>query len=421
MSFCMRRLLAASVVILWLPAWGQQLTLSEALRTAVGRSQQIVAVDASAAALNEMAVAAGQLPDPVLKLGIENVPLSGPDRFSLTRDFMTMQRIGLMQELTRPQKRKLRVERLRQDSRRIEAERQQTIASIQRETALAWIDARYAQGMLLLIERQLKEADLQIEGAELAFRTGRGSQADVFAGRAALAALQDKARLAQRQLQTARLRLARWVGSPAAGLPLGGTAPWQDPPAGISLLQHLERAPAIAILSAQAAAAEAEVRQAEAERRPDVTLEAMYARRGPAFPDMFSVGVSIPLPINADQRQNREVAAKLASLSEARAKLQDAMAAEEAMLRVALSEWNIGKQRLQRLSQDLLPAAENRTQGALVAYSAGKADLASVLAARRDELDARMQVLLLEMETARSWAELNYHVPHDAAITKDHP
>lgn len=419
MSFYMRRLLAASVVILWLPAWGQQLTLSEALRTAVGRSQQIVAVDASSAAVSEMAVVAGQLPDPVLKLGVENVPLSGPDRFSLTRDFMTMQRIGVMQELTRSDKRRLRVERQQQDAKRIQAERRQTVAAIQRETALAWIDARYAQEALQLAQHQLREAELQVEGAELAFRTRRGSQADVFAARAAVANLQDKVRLAQRQVETARLTLARWVGSPAAALPVGGTVPWQEAPAAVALLQHLEEIPALAMLSAQVAAAETEVRQAEAERRPDVTVEAMYGRRGPAYPDMFSVGVSIPLPINLGQRQDREVAAKLAALSEARARLQDATLAQEALLRVGLTEWNTGRERMRRLNQDLIPAARGRTEGALVAYSAGSADLASVLAARREELDALMQVLSLEMETARVWAQLNYQVPQEAAATKD--
>lgn len=421
MLYSMRRLLAASVVVLWLPAWAQQLTLSEALRTAVERSQQVVAVDASAAVVSEMAVAAGQLPDPVLKLGVENVPLSGPDRFSLTRDFMTMQRIGVMQELTRSDKRRLRVERLQQDAARIRAERRQTIASIQRDTALAWIESRYAQESRRLIERQLKEAELQVEGAELTFRTGRGSQADVFAARSAVASLQDKLRLTQRQVDTARIGLARWIGPSAAALPVGGPLPWQEPPAALALLQRLDDIPVLAIQGAQVAATETEVRQAEAERRPDVTVEAMYARRGPSFPDMFSVGVSIPLPINQGQRQNREVAAKLAALSEARARLEDARLAQEASLRAGLAEWEVGRRRIQRLNEDLVPVAHNRTAGALVAYSAGKADLMAVLAARRDELDALMQVLSLEMETARLWAQLNYQAPQEPAITKGQP
>ncbi|HEX3169804.1 MAG TPA: TolC family protein, partial [Burkholderiales bacterium] len=86
------------------------LSLGDAQRIAVERSRQLAAQDASIQAMKEMGAAAGQLPDPVLKLGIDNVPADGPDRFSLTRDFMTMRRIGVMQEITRGDKRKLKTE-----------------------------------------------------------------------------------------------------------------------------------------------------------------------------------------------------------------------------------------------------------------------------------------------------------------------
>ena len=45
-----------------------------------------------AAAAREMSVAAGELPDPKLIGGFENVPTEGADAWSLDRDFMTMTR-----------------------------------------------------------------------------------------------------------------------------------------------------------------------------------------------------------------------------------------------------------------------------------------------------------------------------------------
>ena len=81
------------------------LTLAEAQRRAVERSRQIPAQDAAIAASRDMAVAAGQLPDPVLRFGIDNLPIDGPDQFSVGRDFMTMRRIGVMKEFTRSEKR----------------------------------------------------------------------------------------------------------------------------------------------------------------------------------------------------------------------------------------------------------------------------------------------------------------------------
>lgn len=415
MSFRVRRWWAASLFLACLPALAQQgLTLAEAVRLAADRSNQVVAADAAVAATAQMAVAAGQLPDPVLKAGIDNVPVSGPDRFSLSQDFMTMRRIGVMQELTRGEKRGLRVERVRRDRERLQAQREQTIATIEREAALAWIDRRYAQAMASLIQRQLQETELQVEGAELAFRTGRGGQAEVFAARAAVANLQDRLRQNDRQQHGSALTLARWAGADAARQPAQGEVPWQQAPAAMSLLQHLAEHPSLKLQRAEVAAAETEVRLAQANTRPDVTVEAMYQRRGPAFPDMFSVGVSIPLPIARADRQDREVAARLANLEEAQARYQDALAAQEATLRVQLNEWETGRTRVARLQADLLPAARNRTEGALSAYRSGKGDLMAVLAARRDELEAAMQVLQLEVETARLWAQLNFIQPQEA-------
>jgi len=77
------------------------LGLADAQRIAVERSRLLAAQDASIVASREMAAAAGQLPDPVLKLGIDNLPVDGADRFSLNRDFMTMRRIGVMQEFSK--------------------------------------------------------------------------------------------------------------------------------------------------------------------------------------------------------------------------------------------------------------------------------------------------------------------------------
>lgn len=98
------RAAAVWVAFLTLPAWAAEpLTLSEAQALAVVRSQLLAANSASITASREMAAAASQLPDPVLKLGVENLPVNGPDRLSLSRDFMTMRRIGLSQELPRAQ------------------------------------------------------------------------------------------------------------------------------------------------------------------------------------------------------------------------------------------------------------------------------------------------------------------------------
>src|SRR5438067_7542562 len=176
------------------------LTLAEAQRIAVARSRGLAAQDAAVTASREMAVAAGQLPDPVATLGINNLPVDGPDAFSLTRDFMTMRSIGLMQELTRGEKREARAERFEREADKTLAERAASVASIERDTALAWLDRYYAEAMQRAVAEQVAQARLEIEAAEAAYRAGRGNLADALSARAALVVLDDRACALARKL-----------------------------------------------------------------------------------------------------------------------------------------------------------------------------------------------------------------------------
>lgn len=89
------------VSLLLVPALARPdpLSLEAALALAEARSPDVAAQSAGVAAAHAAAAAAGRLPDPQLVVGIENLPVSGPERWSLTREAMTMRKVGLMQEL----------------------------------------------------------------------------------------------------------------------------------------------------------------------------------------------------------------------------------------------------------------------------------------------------------------------------------
>lgn len=420
--FPLRRPRAAALLaaFLSLPGYAAEpLTLPDAQALAVGRSQQLAANSASIAASRQMAVAAGQLPDPVLKLGVESLPINGPDRFSLSRDFMTMRRIGLSQEIPRAQKRQLRAERFEREADRTRAESLLNIANIHRETANAWIERYYAQQMRELVLRQIQETRLQAQTAEAGFGVGRSSQADVFAARAALVMLEDRLSQIEKQERNAALMLARWVG-PAAERPAAGAPAWQTSRLGDGRLdEHIQYHPDLVMLRAQVDAAQTEARLAAANKKADWSVEAMYSQRGSAYSNMITFGVSVPLQWDQRNRQDRELAAKLAMVDEARAKYEEALRNHDAEIRALLNDWNNGKARVARYQAELIPLARQRSEASLTGYRTGKGDLAATLAARRDEVDARIQALTVEMETARAWAQLNFLIPeHNLAVQR---
>jgi len=409
---------AAMVAALSVPAWAgtpnEPLSLREALVLAAARSQQLVANRASTTVSRNMAIAAGQLPDPVLKFGVDNLPLNGPDRLSLSRDFMTMRRIGVMQELPAAQKRQLRSERFEREADISLAQGQMSLANLQRDTALAWVERYYTQQMRDLVLRQIEETRLQVQAIESGFGIGRSSQADVFAARSALVLLEDRLSVVDKQQRNAALVFARWVG-PDAERPATEAPAWETSRLDDDRLQeHIPVHPDLLVLKAQMDAAQTESRLADANRRSDWSVEVMYSQRGSAYSNMLSVGVSIPLQWDRTNRQDRELAAKLSMVDEARAKYEDMLRSHEAEVRGLLNDWQTGKNRVMRHRDQLIPLAEQRAQATLTGYRTGKVDLAAALAARRDEIDARIQALAIEMETAKSWAQLNFLSPSDS-------
>ncbi len=361
-----------------------------------------------------MGAAAGQLPDPVLKLGVDNLPVDGADRYSIGRDFMTMRRIGVMQELVRSDKRQLKIERFEREADRAAAEKSVAVAVLHKDTALAWLDRYYLERMRAVVATQAQESNLEIEAAEGAYRAGRGSQVDVYSARAARVALDDRLSELDRRVRSARTMLARWVGA-ASDAPLAGNPDITKVAlASHSLEQGIEAHPEIALLARQVAVAQTETQLARANKQADWSVELAYQERGSSFSNMVSVGVSIPLQWDQKNRQDREVAAKVALTERAQAQQDDMVRAHVAEVRTMLNEWENGRERVARLERELVPLAKDRTEAALAAYRGGKSELAAVLAARRNEIDVRTQTLQLEMDTARIWAQLNFLVPEGA-------
>lgn len=405
--------LCAALAGLAQPALAQPLTLAEAQQLAEHRAPQLAVARAQEAAAREMAVAAGQLPDPVLKVGVSNVPLSGEMAYSLVQDGMTMRSVALMQELTRGDKRLARVDKANREAELAQVQQRQTLADTRRETALAWLDLAYQEGMRGLIETQLAELALQQQAVESAFRAGKGEQADIFAIRLASERIRDQLAQMQRDIAMARSRLARWLGEEALGERPLADPPELAPPSWRPDLapEVASRHPTLAAQAGQVALAEADVRLARENRTPDLAVELMLSQRGPAYPNMVSLNFSMPLPWDRANRQDREWGAKLAQLDQARAAQDDMRRAYLAELRGTLAAWQSNRARVQRYDEALIPLARQQTDAALAAYRAGSGMLARVLEARRMTIDAQMERQRAALDAARAWAQLNFLNP----------
>ena len=391
------------------------LSLDQALQMATQRSASSQASAASVQASREMAAKADQLPDPMLKFGVDNLPVSGPDKFSLTRDFMTQRRVGVEQQWVSLDKRTARAERGQRAVESEEANYLTNVAKVREETAVAWINVLYAQRTMELLKALENETNQDLTTGQAALRGGKVGALDVLQAQLTLSQAQDRTRKGEQALKSARTALTRWIATPVETV--SGTLP--------ALMSHVSNLPVEELekyhpmlLNARRAItlADAETTVATKERNPDWSFEAGYAQRGSQYSNMVSVGVSIPLPVNRAQKQDRDIAEKSALGTKARMQYEDALQELRAEIQDQSLTLTSLKERATQLKSQLLPTASQQVEVATAAYRSGTGNLAAVFNARRMALDAEMQVLDVEKEAATTWAKLELHViPHDQA------
>jgi outer membrane protein TolC len=347
------------------------LSLAEVVRVAVAQSSQLASQQAMIKAAREMTIPAGELPDPKLIAGFDNVPTEGADRWSLTRDFMTMTRIGVMQDFPRAEKRELRVRRAEREAAKGEAQLAASAASIRREAASAWLARYFAEATDRAIVEQLAEVDLAIETANAAYRAGRGMQSEILAMHAMAIELKN------RRIETAMLRdraraaLARYVGV-LADRPLGDAPDLTRVPLDDATLADVDRQPELRLAQAQEDVAAAESAIARAAKLPDWSAEVSYGIRGSGFANMVSVMVRVDLPWSASTRQDREYAAKLAEQDAARAMREDTRRMRDAEVKQMQVEWRAARAQAARMRDELLPLVQQRIDAALCSMRASR-------------------------------------------------
>lgn len=384
------------------------LTLEEAVALGLARSLKVASQSQAVQGAAEIIGRANELPDPKLRFGLENLPVTDADRFRYNRDFMTMQRIGVMQEFPHGDKRS--AARMRAQSE-VVAERAGLVrerAAARRETAMAWMDYAYAQAVREQLDELDKQIGFEVEASVPALTLGRATASEIFALRGVHEALRDRQIAQDRLVRRARIDLTRLIG-PAASGPLGPIPDSTAPPHSETHIgQRLEQHPAVAAAMAQMRVAQADVQKARATKAPDWAVELSFARREPAFSNMVSLMFQLDLPLWAERRQDRDIAARVASLERARTLIDDARRNAEAELRLYLADHETAHRRLEHHRHGLMPTARQRTGAATAAYQGGKGALAAVLEARRAEAEIEIDTLGAERERALAWTNLRY-------------
>ncbi len=411
---------ALLVLALWYPfsaaADAASLSLEEAVDRALRETPQVAATAATLEAAQAVAPSAGRLPDPELVTGVDNLPVTGAERYSVTRDFMTMRKIGVMQSFPNGEKRRLQGEHAQREIAVAQGEVRKTRFDTARTVAEAWIARAVTEEALVRLRTLKPDAQLQASAARAALASGRATAADALATQSLVAGLDERILTLEQDAEIQRAELARWIGAdaerPLAGIPTDRELN-HSPEA---LLAAVPQHPPLAPVLAKLAEAQTEVELARAQKSPDWSAELDYAQRGPDFSNMVSLQFHIGLPLFAKYRQNPVIAEKLAMVRAQEAERDAEIRMHTAEVRGEIAQWRRGRERLQNYTSELLPLARERSRAAIASYSAGRGDLRGPLDALTEEINTQLEYVQLEGSVANAWAVLYFL--HDSEASK---
>ena len=358
----------------------RRLSLSQAEALAVRANPALKGLRQAAVNLRHEAVAVGQLPDPRLSLGAQNIPLNN---FAMSQQQMSVVQFGVSQAfpawgaLTARRRKAAFTTRAAIENG---YERRAEIVFLLRQ---AWFAALYAHKAVAAIAREEGLARETLAAARARYRAGRASLADVLRAELAVDALRNRADRFHASGAAARARIAQILARPRPPA-LATRWPILPAPGPATATGRVARQPSLLAARDEWRAARAAVGIAKSAYWPAITVKAAYGKDFfPGSPNWLSVGLSFSLPIFPAERQDQRLDAARARSLEARYRYEDQSLALTRRLRSAESLHAALKRELARTQRSLLPTARAAFSAALDSYAAGRLGMTAALAAQK--------------------------------------
>lgn len=406
-------LLSTAAVALWAAPVraAEPLSLGEAEALALDAEPGREALVARADAIAERARAADALPEPQLRVGLNNYPIESGD---FSTEGMTSASLGIRQAFPPGA------------SRRLESEQLDWQAEATRETAFArngrvlsavrsaWLDVYYWQQAEVQVRSTRPFFEDLVTITESLYSVGRNTQQDVLRAELELSRLEDRLIDIERHEAVARARLREWIGN-AAGRPLAQELPaWNAIPVVEDLLPRLEEHPELRAAEADLEARRKAVALANEKKKPGWMLDVGYAYRDgeltPGNPrsDFVTIGVTVGLPFTRRDSIDSRLTAALGERTAAELDREQRRRALESNLFAEHARFEELTRRLALFDSRILAQVRAQAVAALDAYRSDTADFADVMRAYIDDLDTRTEYLRLSVERASGYAALAY-------------
>jgi len=413
-SPCWTAMLILAICLTRLPTVmaGTDLSLDETVNLAIAREDPTVARHIEASnALTERAISDSQLPDPQLRLELANWPT---DSFAYEQDPMTQVQVGIKQQF--PRGKTLKVTRMRIDA---ESDVEQAAAALQlRQVVLearsSWIELYYWHRARETVTQSREAVRKLVEVVESSFATGLQSNQDLLRAELELSLLDDRAVDVERQIETRKVDLARFIGMADASrnlTPLVSDLPRLPEAEQLqgALLEH----PALRMEDARVRVGTRNIDIAKEQYKPGFSVDVGYGARGANRADFASVMVLVDIPLFTANRQDR----RLASAQHDRAGAEMDRAARLLELKQALdrtyADWLRLGERTGLYEKVVVQRAASNAEAALAGYQSQVSDFSELIRSRLDYLEIDLKLRRLETDRALAHSRLLFLAGED--------
>ena len=386
----------------------QPLTLADAIQLATQSQPLLQSLDDAAASTRQAAVAEGQLPDPKLKFGMINLPVTTRDALRFDRDDQTMLNVGYSQEMVPLKKRELASNKLKAMADEFHSEQVATARSIERDVALAWLDVYEAQRKSELYQHIVDEMTAARKVLAAGISSGGAKTSEVLAMDTEISMTNEKRIYAVRDERKARAALARWIGT-SASRPISSELPvMTNSTDSATYANEIEKHPLLQNAHQSEKVAQLEVDSAQANLERNWGWEVGYGKRFADRSDMLSFQVSIDLQLDRANRQDRRTAEKLVLVEKAQKITEDKRRELSADLEGALADAQAAEARENVRLSSLIPNAKARLSVAQAGYAAGKNSLSDVWEARTIVIEIERDHWTILTDRQRAAVKIGY-------------
>ena len=385
------------------------LTLAEAEDLALNTEPGQLALEAQAAALDERAIVAGALPDPMLRVGLNNFPLESG---GFSTEGMTQAMVSYRQAFPAGKTRSLSFERFGLLADSMSEKAATRGRNVRTATQKAWLELYFLDHAEALIHESRPFFSDLAEITRSLYAVGRKNQQDVLRAELELSRLDDRLIDIERRRARARALLAEWIGD-AAERPIASNFPrWDTLPPLPDLEQGVSQHPEVLAAAAQVGASEAGVKIADERSKPNWALDIGYGYREGNLPsgeprsDLVTIGVTVGLPFFNKKSVDSTLTAALHERSAARSSKLRLERELGRQLDAEHAQWRELTKRLALYDAQILAQAKGQADAALLAYQSDAGDFADVMRASIGYLNTRIEHLRLSVDRAQSYAVL---------------